>query len=132
MKTETSIQRIKPFEVTMEVNKKTAHFEIDTGCSVSIMNEVKFNEMWNEKERPQIRQTKLLLASYTGEKIKVVGVAEVEVSYERQIKTLPLVVVKGTGPSLLGRGWLEDLKLKWEEIKNVRTEAESTGSAHEK
>lgn len=92
MKTETSIQRIKPFEVTMEVNKKTAHFEIDTGCSVSIMNEVKFNEMWNEKERLQIRQTKLLLKSYTGEKIKVVGVAEVEVSYERQIKTLPLVV----------------------------------------
>lgn len=89
------------------------------------MNEVKFNEMWNEKERPQIRQTKLLLTSYTGEKIKVVGVAEVEVSYERQIKTLPLVVVKGTGPSLLGRGWLEALKLKWEEIKNVRTEAQS-------
>lgn len=53
IKTETSIQRIKPFEVTMEVNKKTLHFEIDTGCSVSIMNEMKFKEMWNEKQRPQ-------------------------------------------------------------------------------
>uniref|UniRef100_A0AAQ4NRX0 Gypsy retrotransposon integrase-like protein 1 n=1 Tax=Gasterosteus aculeatus aculeatus TaxID=481459 RepID=A0AAQ4NRX0_GASAC len=125
IKTETSIQRIKPFEVTMEVNKKTLHFEIDTGCSVSIMNEMKFKEMWNEKQRPQIKQTNLLLKSYTGEKIKVVGVAEVEVNYERQVKTLPLVVVKGTGPSLLGRGWLEALKLKWEEIKNVRTEAQS-------
>ncbi|XDV20801.1 hypothetical protein PO909_026043 [Leuciscus waleckii] len=104
METETSIQRIKPFEVTMEVNKKAVPFEIDTGCSVSIMNEMKFNEMWNEKQRPQIRQTKLLLKSYTGEKIKVVGVAKVEINYEQQVKTLPLVVVKGTGPSLLGRG----------------------------
>lgn len=50
MEMETSIQRTKPFEVTMEVNKKTLHFEIDT----SIMNEMKFNEVWNEKQRPPI------------------------------------------------------------------------------
>lgn len=41
MKTET-IQRVKPFEV----NKKTVNFYIDTGCSVSLMNENKFNEIW--------------------------------------------------------------------------------------
>lgn len=125
METETSIQRIKPFEVTLEVNEKTVNFEIDTGCSVSIMNERKFKELWSEKQRPKLKQTKLSLKSYTGEKIKVVGVAKVEVHYEQQVKTLPLVVVEGTGPSLLGRGWLEALKLRWEEIKNVRTEAQS-------
>ncbi|XP_023192425.1 uncharacterized protein K02A2.6-like [Xiphophorus maculatus] len=59
-----------------------------------------------------------------GEKITVVGVAQVEVRYANQKKTLPLVVVKGTGPNLLGRGWLEKLKLKWDEIRHVRTEAQ--------
>lgn len=51
------------------------------------------------------------------------GVSEVKVNYDQQIKTLPLVVVKGAGPSLLGRGWLEALKLKWDEIKHVKTDA---------
>jgi len=81
MKTETSIQRIKPFEVSMKVNKKKVNFEIDTRCSVNVMNELKFSDMWEENERPKLKETKLTLKSYTGEKIKVVGVAEVEVNY---------------------------------------------------
>ncbi|KAK0156517.1 hypothetical protein N1851_000186 [Merluccius polli] len=124
IKTETSIKRIKPFEVKVEVNRKKVNFEIDTGCSVSVMNETTFHKMWKENKRPQLKETKLSLRSYTGEKIKVAGVADVEVTYAQQVKTLPLVVVKGTGPSLLGRGWLETLKLKWDEIKHVRTETQ--------
>ena len=79
--------------------------------------------MWKEKKRPKLNERKMSLKSYTGEKIKVVGVSEVKVNYAQQIKTLSLVVVKGTGPSLLGRGWLEALKLKWDEIKHVKTDA---------
>lgn len=122
LKTGTTIEKVKPFEVNMEVNKKIVNFEIDTGCSVSIMNESKFKETWKKEQRPQLKQTKLTLKSYTGEKISVVGVAEVEVKSEEQVKTLTLVVVKGAGPSLLGRGWLEAIKLKWDEIKHMRTE----------
>lgn len=124
IKAETSIKRIKPFEVTVGVNRKKVNFEIDTGCSVSVMNETKFQEMWKENKRPQIKETKLSLRSYTGEKIQLVGVADVKVTYAQQVKTLPLVVVKGTGPSLLRRGWLENLKLKWDEIRHVRTETQ--------
>ena len=68
LKTGTSIQRIKPFEVNVEVNKKKVAFEINMGCSVSIMNEVKFKETWEEKQCPSIKQSKLLLKSYTVEK----------------------------------------------------------------
>ncbi|XP_060786568.1 LOW QUALITY PROTEIN: uncharacterized protein K02A2.6-like [Neoarius graeffei] len=111
---ETSIRGIKLFEVNVEVNRKEVSFEIDTGCSVSVMNETKFNEMWKGNKRPHLKQTQLTLKS----------VADVEVTYAQQVKTLPLVVVKGTGPSLLGRAWLETLKLKWDEIKHVRTETQ--------
>ncbi|XP_041823137.1 uncharacterized protein K02A2.6-like [Melanotaenia boesemani] len=124
IKTETSVKRTKPFEVKMEVNKKKVNFEIDTGCSVSVMNETKFKGMWKEHKRPQLRGTKITLRSYTGEEMKVVGVADVEVTYAQQVKILPLVVVKGTGPSLLGRAWLKTLKLKWDEIKYARTETQ--------
>uniref|UniRef100_A0A3B3XII2 ribonuclease H n=1 Tax=Poecilia mexicana TaxID=48701 RepID=A0A3B3XII2_9TELE len=124
LSTETSIQKVEPFEVKVEVNRKEVKFEIDTGCSVSLMNENHFLELWHKDSRPQIKESKLSLKSYSGEKITVVGVAQVEVSYANQKKTLPLVVVKGTGPNLLGRGWLEELKLKWDEIRHVKTEAQ--------
>lgn len=41
----------------------------------------------------------------------------VKVAYKRQKRTLLLVVVKGEGPSLLGRGWLKDIHLNWKEVK---------------
>lgn len=40
----------------------------------------------------------------------------------KQQKILPLYVVGGTGPSLLGRGWLEQINLKWGEIKHMKVE----------
>ena len=36
-----------------------------------------------------------------------------------QTKKLPLIVVKGDGPSLLGQGWLEDIYLDWREVKKI-------------
>uniref|UniRef100_A0A8C6MDI2 ribonuclease H n=1 Tax=Nothobranchius furzeri TaxID=105023 RepID=A0A8C6MDI2_NOTFU len=108
----------------MEVNSKTAKFEIDTGCRVSIMNENQFCDTWQEGSRPEIKESKLSLKSYSGENISVVEVVKVEVKYASQKKRLPLVVVKGTGPSLLARGWLEELKLKWDKIKQVKAETQ--------
>lgn len=60
---------MKPFEVKMVVNKRTVHFEIDMGCSVSIMNESKFNEMWKANQHPHIKQTTLTLKPYTRKEI---------------------------------------------------------------
>lgn len=35
---------------------------------------------------------------------------------------MPLVVVEGSGPCLLGRVWLEGLRLQWSEIKLIQSE----------
>ncbi len=56
MKANKVIRRVKPSEVNIEVNTKTVLFEIDMGCSVSIMNEGKFNETWKEKQCPTNQQ----------------------------------------------------------------------------
>ena len=39
-----------------------------------------------------------------------------------QTVTLPLFVTRGAGPSLLGRNWLEALKLDWQQIFSVQRE----------
>ena len=56
------------------------------------------------------------LHSYSGESIPVVGTVNVVVKYGTQTATLPLLVVKGAGPSLLGRNWLAIIKLDWHDI----------------
>lgn len=48
----------------------------------------------------------------------MIGATFVRVRYKQQCRKLPLVVVKGDGPSLLGRGWLEEISLDWREIKH--------------
>jgi len=40
----------------------------------------------------------------------VVGSTEVCVNYGSQVATLPLLVLKGEGPSLLGRNWLKEIR----------------------
>ncbi len=44
------------------------------------------------------------------------------VHYEGQQQVLPLVIVKGTGPSLFGRNWLKSIRLNWNAIHQVSRE----------
>ena len=47
------------------------------------------------------------------------GSLEVKVACEGKEFTLPLLVVKGKGPALLGRNWLEKVRLNWPMIKQL-------------
>ena len=51
--------------------------------------------------------------------MEIVGVLIVEASYEGQNKVVQLHVVKGDGPSLLCRDWLQVFKLNWAQINQV-------------
>ena len=41
------------------------------------------------------------------------------VSYGQQSVKLPLLVIEGTGATLMGRNWLEHIKLNWNNIHKV-------------
>ena len=50
----------------------------------------------------------------------VLGSIGVDVSFEDNHFSLPLAIVQGSGPSLLGRNWLQQIRLNWSEIHSVR------------
>lgn len=87
--------------------------EIDTGASLTILSECTLREQWPELT---VLPSRIKLHSYSGEAIPVLGTVDVVVKYGDQTATLPLLVVKGEGPSLLGRNWLAVLRLDWHEI----------------
>ena len=101
--------------------------ELDTGASVSVM----FNEAWRKlKTSTKLQKSSLKLRTYTGEALKVVGQALVDVEYEGNTKRLPIKVLKGDGPSLLGRNWLKDIKLNWRTIKKLSNNLDSMLEEH--
>ena len=54
-----------------------------------------------------------MFKAYNGVQTPVYGEVHLPVVYEQQGPVLPLTAVDEDGPPLLGRIWLEQLKLNW-------------------
>ena len=65
----------------------------------------------------QLVQSGIVLRTYTEEEVKPKGSCSVSVCYDGVEYSWPLLVVGGKGPALLGRNWLEKIKLSWPIIK---------------
>ena len=93
--------------------------ELDTGAAVSIVSSTIYNKLFPKlPEKPLT----IRLSSYTGDPITVAGELKVTASYDQQCKQLTLYVVQGGGPCLLGRDWLQQIRLNWKSICLVQAE----------
>ena len=73
-----------------------------------------------------MRLSKIKLRTYTGEELEVCGAIPLRVSYQEKEKNLDLIVVKGTGPSLMGRDWLNEIRLDWWSLNRLETQTSTT------
>ena len=105
--------------------------ELDTGAAVSIISEESFQRIAGKGVTLKPSSTRL--TSYTGGTITVLGMAEVDVTVQESVQpstsyTLRVIVVKGKGQSLLGRNWLEKIRLQWQKIFKVDSKGSDTSS----
>ena len=100
----------------MEVNKQPIKMELDTGAIVSLVSEVTWGQ---QLQKPALEPCPFVLKGYPNNKLDILGMCQVHVTVGGVTKQLPLVVCKGNGLSLLGRNWLEELKLNWQEIARI-------------
>ena len=108
--------RTKPIQAVVGIGNQDLLMEVDTGASLSIISEKTYSSLHNA---PQLQSTEARLLTYTGESLPVLGSITVTVHHNNQQKTLPLLIVQGEGPSLLGRDWLEHLQLDWAAIHKI-------------
>ena len=105
-----------PIMIKVKLDDCLVDMEVDTGASISLMSERTFNKMWPGRT---LQPSTLKLRTYLKETIPVVGCTTVNVNYNGQFCKLPLVVVAGSGPSLVGRDWLCHIRLDWRQINRV-------------
>ena len=91
--------------------------EIDTGASRSTISEAMYRLHFSQYP---LQDCGVFLKCYNGFRVPTVGSVIVPVTYNGKERKLPLVVVYGSRPCLLGCDWLHVLKLDWQAIRERR------------
>ena len=112
--------QVTTWNVNVDIEGVAVTMQLDTGASLSHMSEITFRELWPQRT---LSSSEVRLSSYSGESIPVLGSVDVKVTYKCQSFTVPLVVVKGSGITLMERNWLQMFKLDWHEIFVVNDES---------
>ena len=120
-----SLGTVKPFYKTVVVEGQKMKMELDTGAAVSLIS---YNNYLEKLSHLPLRKAVTQLKTYTGEVIMPKGQVAVKVQGKNGTQTLPLLVVEGSGPPLLGRNWLSKLEVLWngEQINAVFTQPQET------
>ena len=121
-----------PYKVQLSVGGQALEMEVDTGASLSVIREGTYKNLVSENRAPPLEKSGIVLRTYTGKEVKPEGVCTVDVDYEGGKYSLPLLVVSGEGPALLGRNWLEEIKLNWPRIKQLTSHDKRLGEILQK
>ena len=98
----------QPITLELDVQGKQLTMELDTGAVVSLISTSTRDQLFSDVP---LHSTSTVLTTYTGQRIAVVGRMEVGVQYGGKLYSLQLHVVRGDGPNLLGRDWLQVMRL---------------------
>lgn len=105
--------REEPITLDVKVKGRPLRMELDTGAAVSVIPESLFRSLFLSVA---LRRASLTLRTYTGEPVKPTGVAFITVQHNGQCQHVPLYVLRHSGPPLLGRNWLQQIKLDWTQV----------------
>jgi hypothetical protein len=105
----------KPIMVQLTIANTPVQMEVDTGSAKTIIPETMFHDKFGHVK---LQRAQRPLKTYSGAPLPLLGEAMVDVCYLEQTYTLPLVVAKVDPgqPAILGRNWLEYIKLDWENL----------------
>ena len=113
-------EQAEPYVVDVLVSNESLKMEVDTGAAVSVMNEDTYTLLKKKHPNLQLKESKVRLNTYTGEQVKVLGQVETSVKYEDQEGVWPLLVITGKGPNLIGRNWLQKIKINWNNLFQLK------------
>lgn len=103
----------QPIMVEVRVNDVNLLMEVNTGAPLSTISQKQKEQLFPSAP---LHMSGVALRTYSSEQLTVVGEMSAHMHYGTQVQDLPLLVVEGDGPTLLGRNWLEKIHLNWMQI----------------
>lgn len=103
-----------PIKVPVQIDGQHVSMELDMCASVSVRSESLCKQLWPGRS---LSTTAIRFETYAKQPLVVVGSLEAIVVYKEQKVTLPLVIVKGNGPTLFGCNWFSVIHLNWAHIR---------------
>ena len=93
--------------------------EVDTAASSSIISESTYHKGWLKNQAPPLQPEQRCICMYTKESFDVKCAFTANVQYQDQVAELEFVVASRAGPSLLGRDWLQEIKLDLQGLSQI-------------
>ena len=92
------------------------------------MSKKTYKDCFNESP---ILKTSVVLKTYSGETLRVIGKINVSIKHEHQETAADIFIIEGTGTTLIGRDILERIKMNWSTVNKVNSEEipEESGGA---
>ena len=100
----------EPLMVDVVVNGQSLQMELDTGASILLISEYQY------KQSHSLEKSSVILQTYTRENSSILGSIRVTAICNNQNKTMLILLIKGNGPNLMERDWLEKFQLDWQNI----------------
>ena len=121
--------KMEPISIQVVIEDKAkAVMEIDTGSAVATMPVVRFNKVFKDHPR---EKTDIQIKTASNHIVIPNSLTHVKVSYNEQTCILPLYLMDDENfPILLGRSWLEKLRLPWSEMFPVSSTAAVKNSSN--
>ena len=114
-----SESRTNSFQLGVTLNRVPLRMELNTGASISILNEDTYKSIQQQSYIAPLVKTSNKLRSYTGHFIQVLGITEVKARYGGKELVLPIHIVNGDGPNLMGRDWMSQFQINLNEANLV-------------
>ena len=121
--TSASSARAKALMVEPTINGTPIWMELDTGSALSIIPDCLYR---HHLSGLPLSPTSVVLKTYSGERIKPLGVISVDVEYNDQHHDGKALIVKTDGPPLFGRNWLQHIQIDWSHVHHPASSTAST------
>ena len=102
--------------VPLQIQGNSVNMQLDTGCAITTVPKSFYDQYCDGLK---LEPTDVVLNTYSGEKLYPLGAVDVNVRYDQNQYTLPLIVTKEGTTALFGRNWLKCVKLNWRDLPGV-------------